>query len=279
MNKNIFKNRMVIGIICIVLSFLICFGITPLFNAGLNAQTEIVRLKTEVLRGNRITDAMLEVVSVGAHNLPVEVIKSKDEVVGRYAQYDMISGEYVLPGKLSDTPLTEFEYLTKLDGNRVAVSITIPSFAAGLSGKLEAGDIITLISVDKDAEITESPPSLRYVEVLAATARSGADKVYDGNRTNSEDNPEESLPATLTLLVNMEQAMVLADLEANRTIHAALVYRGSDENAQKFLEVQEEYFTEETEDGIADSSEENTQDNTIHHTINSHGQGVDTDEE
>lgn len=156
MNKNIFKNRMVIGAVCIVLSMIVCFGITPLFNSGLKAQTDIVRVKADISRGDKITDSMIEVISVGAHNLPADVVKSKDEVLGKYAVYDMVSGDNILSGKLSAEPLTEYEYLTRLDGKKVAVSVTIPSFAAGLSGKLEAGDIISLIAVDGDTGITKN---------------------------------------------------------------------------------------------------------------------------
>ena len=32
---SIFKNRTVIGAICILLALVICFGITPLFNRGM----------------------------------------------------------------------------------------------------------------------------------------------------------------------------------------------------------------------------------------------------
>ena len=39
---NIFKNRMVVGVFCIVLSLLICFGITPLFNKGINRMAQKV---------------------------------------------------------------------------------------------------------------------------------------------------------------------------------------------------------------------------------------------
>jgi pilus assembly protein CpaB len=265
LNKNIFKNRMVIGAVCIVLSMIVCFGITPLFNSGLKAQTDIIRVKADISRGDKITDSMIEVISVGAHNLPADVVKSKDEVLGKYAVYDMVSGDNVLSGKLSAEPLTEYEYLTRLDGKNVAVSVTIPSFAAGLSGKLEAGDIITLIAVDGDTGITKTPPELRYVEVLAATASTGSDKVYKGNETSDdEENPEESLPSTLTLLVNTEQAELLADLEANMTFHAALVYRGSRDNAEKFLTVQEQYFSTESEGN--GESDDNTEQNPTENT-------------
>lgn len=245
MNQKIFKNRMFIGVICIVLSMVVCFGITPLFNSGMKAQTEIIRVKTDITRGTQITGSMIETVTVGAYNLHNDTMKTKEEVVGKYALYDMTTGENVLQSKLSVEPLTEFAYLTRLDGSKVAVSITIPSFAAGLSGKLESGDIISLIAVDKNTKKTETPAALRYVEVLAATTSTGADKEYASNKPKSDETEEAELPSTLTLLVNMEQAELLADLESNKTIHAALVYRGSANHAKKFLDEQAQYFNQE----------------------------------
>ena len=41
---SIFKNRTVIGVICILLALVICFGITPLFNQSISQKAEIVRV-------------------------------------------------------------------------------------------------------------------------------------------------------------------------------------------------------------------------------------------
>ena len=41
---SIFKNRTVIGVICILLALVICFGITPLFNQSISQKSEIVRV-------------------------------------------------------------------------------------------------------------------------------------------------------------------------------------------------------------------------------------------
>jgi pilus assembly protein CpaB len=247
MNKNIFKNRTVVGLICIILSLAICFGITPLFDSALKAQTDIVRVRTDISKGTLITDSMLETVQVGSHNLPTAVLKNQADVIGKYAVADLQSGDYILSGKISEKPQSNSIYLTKLDGKKVAISVTIPSLAAGLSGKLESGDIITILSSNKDTGDVSTPEELRYVEVLAATMSSGTDKGQDLVETNSNDevSVESNLPATLTLLVNMEQAKALVNLEANNKIHVALVYRGSNVNVNKFLATQDTYFTKE----------------------------------
>ena len=46
------KNRTVLGVVCIVLSLIICFAITPLFNASKSSTMKIVRVKSN-LKGKR----------------------------------------------------------------------------------------------------------------------------------------------------------------------------------------------------------------------------------
>jgi pilus assembly protein CpaB len=245
--KKLLKNRTLIGVLCIFLSLVICFGLTPLFNSAMTAQTEIARVKSEIKKGELITADKLETVKVGSYNLPSDVLKKTSEISGKYALADLQKGDYVLSTKLSATPLAEFEYLSTLDGTKQAMSITIKSFAAGLSGKLEAGDIVTLIAADYgDTRETTIPPELQYVYVLAVTTEKGVDKEYaaDNAKTDNTESgdDEQELPSTITVLVCPTQEKLLADLENKGKLHVALVYRGSKEQAQKFLDVQDKYI-------------------------------------
>lgn len=244
MNLTIFKNRTVIGLGCIILSLILCFGLAPFLSSAAWAQTEIVRISDTVKKGEAITADKLETVKVGAYNLPQNVVKSKADAMGKYAAAELQKGDYILSTKLSAAPLSEFAYLYELDGTRQAMSITIKSFAAGLSGKLEAGDIISLISAGSgNTGIITAPPELQYVKVLAVTLGTGADKEYKPVKEKSDTGDDgKKLPSTLTLLVNSGQAKVLAGLEQNGNLHATLVYRGEKANADKFLSVQDQYF-------------------------------------
>lgn len=243
--KKLLKNRSLIGALCIVLSLAICFGLTPLYNDAISAQAEIARVKADIKKGELITSDKLETVTVGSYNLPANVLTVKEEISGRYALADLQAGDYVLSTKLSDVPLTEFTYLSALDGSKQAMSVTIKSFAAGLSGKLEAGDIVALIAADYgDRRETAMYPELQYLYVLAVTAGSGNDKEYTDS--NSTEDEERELPSTITLLVRPVQATLLADLEAKARLHATLVYRGV--QAQKFLDEQDRYLDTLMED-------------------------------
>ena len=236
---KIFRNRTVIGVLCILLALVICFGVTPLFSRSASEKTEIVRVTKDIKEGDEITAEMVQTVEVGAYNLPQNLMTDKKEVVGKYATADLAAGDYILSSKLSAVPAAENAYLYNLDGKKQAISVTIKSFATGLSGKLESGDIVTVIVADYQGKgETAIPPELQYVEVISVTASSG----YDANTGEVVD--EKELPSTVTLLVTTEQAKVLAELEQDSELHLALVYRGTPENAAKFIAAQDALIKE-----------------------------------
>lgn len=236
---KIFRNRTVIGVLCILLALIICFGVTPLFSRSASEKTEIVRVTKDIKEGDEITAEMVQTVEVGAYNLPQNLMTDKKEVVGKYATADLAAGDYILSSKLSAVPAAENAYLYNLDGKKQAISVTIKSFATGLSGKLESGDIVTVIVADYQGKgETAIPPELQYVEVISVTASSG----YDANTGEVVD--EKELPSTVTLLVTTEQAKVLAELEQDSELHLALVYRGTPENAAKFIAAQDALIKE-----------------------------------
>ncbi len=240
---KLLKNRTVLGVVCIALSLIICFAITPLFNAAKENTTEIVRMKKDVKIGQEITEKDVEIVEVGAYNLPADVLKKSEDVVGKYVSSELLAGEYVLPGKISNTPASENAYLYNLTGEKRAISVTIPSFAGGLSGKIISGDIVSVIAVDyRESGETVVPDELQYVEVIAVTDKEGYDEDEVVVTTDGEEEPD--LPETVTLLVTPAQANILAELEADGEIHLSLVYRGTSENAQKFIAAQEKLLNE-----------------------------------
>ena len=251
---KIFRNRTVIGVLCILLALIICFGVTPLFSRSASEKTEIVRVTMDIKEGDEITAEMVQTVEVGAYNLPQNLMTDKKEVVGKYATADLAAGDYILSSKLSAVPAAENAYLYNLDGTKQAISVTIKSFAVGLSGKLESGDIVTVIVADYQGKgETAIPPELQYVEVISVTASSG----YDANTGEVVD--EKELPSTVTLLVTIEQAKVLAELEQDSELHLALVYRGTPENAAKFIAAQdaliEELYAEPEPENSSETAE------------------------
>lgn len=236
------RNRTVIGVICIILSLIICFAVTPLFNRAISEKTEIVRVTKEIRKDEEITADMVETVEVGAYNLPESVITDRNSVVGKFASAELQPGDYILASKVAEEPAAENAYLYNLNGEKQAISVSVKSFAAGLSGKLQSGDIVSVLAPDyKKQGVTVIPPELQYVEVIAVTADSGADA---NTGEQMEEGEDRELPDTVTLLVTPEQSLVLAELEAEGDIHLSLVYRGTQENAAEFIAAQEAVLAE-----------------------------------
>lgn len=232
------KNRTIIGIVCIVLALVVTFAVAPLVNKLSDSRTDIVRLKSDIVQGHMIQESDIEVVTVGSTGLPTNIITKKEAVVGKFAACDLKANTDLLQSMISDKSDSADDVFHTLDGKKQAISITISSFAGGLSGKLENGDIVSLVIFENETNEATIPGGLTYVKVITTTTAEGFDK---DELTPNEDGTYE-LPTTLTLLVNPTQAKMLVEYENRGVIHADLVYRGDSKTAQKFLDAQDLYF-------------------------------------
>lgn len=238
MKNRLCKNRTVVGIVCMVVAVAVTFGVAPLVNRLTSGTTSVIRLSSDVKQGSRITDAQIKTVKVNADTLPAGVITQKSAVVGKYAASNLYAGDYFTASKLTVGDNTANDVFASLGGNKVAVSIAIANFAAGLSGKLQNGDIISIITTDKNTGNTAIPAELKYVKVITTTTAGGIDK----DSVVKKGDGSYELPSTITVLVSTEQAKLLVKYEESSTIQTALVYRGDSATAQKFLDAQDDYL-------------------------------------
>ena len=253
---SMLKNRTLIGIILIAAAIGLCFGISPLFNSILSSKTKIIRLKQDIPQGVQITGAMLEAVEVGTLNLPADMQNDPKEIIGKYTVSAMFAGDSFTDKKLSDSIDTSDSLLRQLKPNETAMSVTVRSLANGLSGKLQQGDIIQIVSVDEDdkAQIYEE---LQYVEVLATTSDKGSDDTYRDGEVNADDeDSDQSLYATVTIILqDRAQALRLAECE-NTSLHAVFVTRGDEKLKAECLKAQLELLTGEISTEEADGTSE-----------------------
>lgn len=243
------KNRTLIGIICMVLSVAITFLVSPLVTKLSVDTVSVCTVTGNLKQGIQITESDITIIKAKKDSIPHGAIVEKNKIVGKYTVSNLYAGDFYTASKLTDEANTASDVFASLDGNQVAMSFTIDTFAAGLSGKLMNGDIISIIVKDKDTKKTTIPGALTYIRVITTTTSGGIDKE---SVVENEDGSYE-LPSTVTVLVSSEQAKLLADYEENATMQIALVYRGEKETAQKFLDKQSEYLRK----GVQDSDGRN----------------------
>lgn len=238
------KNRTAIGIVCIILAVAITFVVSPMVNKVSDKKTETVRFTANVTHGTKIKETDVEVVKISNSALPDKVVKNKTAVVGKYATADLFKGDFATENKITDNANTASDVMASLKGNKVAMSITINSFAGGLSGKLQNGDVVSICVTGKDNK-TEIPAELKYVKVITTTTSGGIDE----NDVVENEDGSFDLPTTITVLVSVEQARILANYEKNAAMHIVLVYRGDDASAEKFLKAQDAYLEKNSRNG------------------------------
>ena len=263
---KLFRNRFLIGLLCIGLGLAVSLlAIPKLTQERAPDMVPALRLKVDVPAGEQINADILEAIAVDKNIIPDSVITSPESVSGQFAAADLFAGDYLTSVKVR-TQQDDLDYLkTATDKGLRLVSITLPSLAAGVSGKVLPGDVISIMALMKtqnaDASQTLDPepisdsddqgsvssdssenavkssgqyqtdmqifPELKYLEVFSLSASDGAEASVSSQPEEEEKN---ILPVTLTVFATEQQALLLADLESNAIIHISRV-AGSDQAA------------------------------------------------
>ena len=229
-----FNNRFIYGVISIVLALIITFIAIPNIISKTNGQTEIVRITQPVEKGTRISKDDIEMIEVGSYNLPSNIAKKADDVIGKYAAVVLTPGDYILSSKVSHIPISPDIRLSKIPSGKVAISFTIKSLASGLSDKLRPEDIIRIYHF---LDFALDFPELKFVKVLSVSDSKGLD--VDNTKAVSDDE-EKRQSATITVLASPVQAKIITGLENKGVIHVALISRDNAKLAAELLERQDE---------------------------------------
>lgn len=232
------NNRFIFGLLSLILAAVIAFVALPTIARQTNGKTRIVRVREPILKGAAITEKDVEEIEVGSYNLPPNVARAADDVIGRYATADFSSGDYILPNKVSTFPVTSDIALNDIPSGKVAISLTVKTLASGLSDKLQPNDIIRIYHF---LDVSEEVPELRFVKVLSVTDSDGVN--VDNTKEPTEDE-EKQQSATITVLASPEQAKIITGLENDGIAHVALICRNNDKLAEELLAEQDQALTE-----------------------------------
>ncbi len=93
------KKKIVLKLICLCLILCTAVAAVP-FASATDGTIEIVRVKTDIKRGERISANNVELVSVKNANLPDNVITDIDQAYSNYALKDLYAGNYLYPNQI-----------------------------------------------------------------------------------------------------------------------------------------------------------------------------------
>jgi pilus assembly protein CpaB len=249
--KDYFRNKSFLGGIFIVAALLIAFVVSPLIQHLVTAKTvSVVELKQNITAGDIITADKLTLKTIMACDVPDSAVSNIDDAVGKYVKVSGCAGDVLTSSRLSNDYPGDDPQLANIPDGKFAISVSMETLAQSVSGKLRAGDVIQIFASFKDtenknqsADYDASPiPELKYVEVLSVS-NSDVQEVTDNQKTTSDTDKQSREIATVTLLVNEEQASAVAGLENKATLHAALAARGDTAKKEALLTEQDKYFS------------------------------------
>lgn len=236
MMKRVFKSRIFISAVCLILSGVIAFMVIPGMYRDKAATTRIIVPNTEIKRGTLIEETMLSTVEIGAYGLPADLLGDKAAIVGKYAAVDMTKGDYLMASKLKDFQFDETLDNILLDGKKL-VTVTLPTVASGLSSHLERGDTVTVANYipekerfTADGTVYEPNEVIMYPELAALVIydieNASTDSVTDVRESGDKNGTGyDPIPKTVTFIVTEGQAAKLIEAEYNGTIHLIFVDR------------------------------------------------------
>ena len=216
---KIFQNKIVVGVICIVIAAILAFFFLPSISKSKSNTETIFAVKNAVAEGTKIEESMLVEKEVGSYGLPQSIIKDKDKIVGKYASCNITPDDFILSSKLSDYAANQKLDKVMSQGNML-VTVSLDSVASAVGNHLKSGDIISIVGYANDAVVVYE--ELKALEVYSIE-NENAEKLED-----VENNEEaEHLASTVTLIVNQVQAEKLIQAEYSGKVHAVFVKRGA----------------------------------------------------
>lgn len=230
MKTSFFKTKTFIGIICIVLAFIITFLLTPFLNKVTEEKMKVVRVKEDIKEGEIISESDLTIVNITKKDIPKGAIKNISSVAGKIASCNMYKGDFVFASKIYDENYRDDYEKESLEKGKIKISVPVNQIYQSLSFKIQKGDIVTAVIYDKDESKSSILSELTYLYVTNSTSNNGKD--FDEEEFNGK-------VSTITFLLTKEQAKILVEKIEKNTVYFALVYRGNDDVAREYINVQD----------------------------------------
>ncbi len=189
--------------------------------AAATSYVEVVVAAKSIPEHVTITQDMVTIASIPEEAVHPDSIKSMEEVVGGISRSEIINGEQILAGRIATEDIKATLSYQVPDNMR---AITIPvNEVTGVANYISVGDMVDiLVSYDfevvqpngEEKEIPYTYTQLQNIEVLA----------LGGLKAPAvEGTPQEiQQPATITILVNPQQAEVVAFANINGQFHLTL---------------------------------------------------------
>lgn len=223
---NIFRNKIVVAVICFVAAVIIAFILVPSKSHD-GEMINVIKANKTISENTKITEEMLKEVTISADSVPNEALKMKNGIVGKYTKTTIYPSDFITDEKLSSIDTESNLYA--LEEGETAISVTMKTLSKSVSGKLLIGDAVQLYGYDTQEKILNKDSGKWYFEVLAI------DNTKSENVSGASlDKASDIVPAAITVkATSTEQVESIVNMENNNDIQ--VVFAGRGEEAARLL--------------------------------------------
>lgn len=224
------KKRALIGIVCLILSLILAGGLITTTIVQSTQMTTAYVTSAELPKGTLIEKGNIKEVKVHkSDQSDLGYITKKEDIVGKYAAVDMLSGAIITKDNVSAKATATDNQFLSIPSGMQAISISVQSGPESLSNKLQVGDIVRIYTYGPNGEIL-SPDELKYVQIAGFTTEEYKD--VDGG------DSDNGVYTTVTFIAYTSQVEQFIRAQKNGA-YFTLISRGSTEKANKLLAEQE----------------------------------------
>lgn len=218
--KGRLKSIIVI-IIAMVIAVVTGFYLVPRDVEKTRQTINVVRLKENIGKNQKIKNEHLEVIEIGSYNLPNYVVNETKEIVGKYATVPMYKGEFAVKDYFQDEKVPDDAFLyedTLVDGISFETDL-----AKCVGGIPEKGDKVRVIIYKQPKDRNSESEVLIYdelsnMEVIKVANKDGLSK----DEIEDEKEKDSVVPGVVTVKADIRQQQMLVKGIYDGVIHLAL---------------------------------------------------------
>lgn len=226
--RNFFTGRFFLTMLCATIAGYAAFFLLPSVYKAQEAVVIIPRIKQTLNVGDLIENKHLELVEVGAYNLPANAITDRDEIVGNYVRIPMVAGDFIFADKISAFQIDP-QLDTFLKSGLKLVTVTPKGAAQAVASYLSPGDIVSAGTIHEErvegggvTKVVYYPVELSKLVVFGVENSRGAPIISAEDElamSSGQSTSEDLIPKTVTFIADKEQAAMLIAAEYNGGFH------------------------------------------------------------
>jgi pilus assembly protein CpaB len=215
---KILRNRLFIGLLCVVLSIVFVFVAAPAVTSAQNKRTEVCQAVEDIAAGATLTSEMLRTTNIPVSMAPENAIKAED-CIGKRAVSAIWTGDIMTSSKLAEGFTPEDTYSLATAKQKMVISITMKNLSVMAAARIQPGDVVTVMALPNSRYGSNSGTGTADSTGLSTGATAEPEETEETPDDETSDYEETTEP-----VAPMPEPVDITEIEPSVVIYPELKY-------------------------------------------------------